>query len=56
MGTQLQFVFDPEKLKFMKSVLASVDQKAIIRELVELYVEFIQIEKREGSKYGKSHS
>ena len=53
MGTQLQFVFDPEKLKLMKFVLASVDQKAIIKELVELYLEFMQTEKSEGERNEK---
>ena len=50
MNSQLQLEFDQEKVKFMKSILDAVDQRAIIKGLVELYVEFIHLEKSEAPK------
>jgi hypothetical protein len=55
MYTQLHLEFDQEKLTFMKSILDAVDQRAIIKGLVELYVEFVQVEKSEASKDEKDN-
>ncbi len=54
MSTQLQLEFDQEKLTFMRSILMTVDLKAIIKELAELYVEFIKIGKYEAPKDEKN--
>lgn len=54
MSTQLQLEFDQEKVKFMRSILITVDLKAMIKGLVELYVEFIKIEKCEAPKDKKN--
>ncbi|MFX0202136.1 MAG: hypothetical protein ACFFCW_38990 [Candidatus Hodarchaeota archaeon] len=50
MPAQLPLEFDQEKLKFMKYLLTAVDQRAIIKGLVEIYLEYIQIENRRASE------
>ena len=55
MSRQLPLAFDQSKLMFMKYVLPTVDQRAIIKGLVELYLEYIQIEKRGASEDETDH-
>ena len=55
MNMQLRLVFDPEELKLIKSISGSVYQRAIIKGLAELYVEFIQLENSEESKDDKDN-
>ena len=55
MSTQLSLEFDQEKSRLMKSILAASNQRAIIKGLVELYVEFIHIEKSEAPKDEKDN-
>ena len=55
MSRQLPLAFDQSKLMFMKNVLPTVDQRAIIKGLVELYLEYIQIERRGASEDERDH-
>jgi len=55
MSTQLSLEFDQEKSRLMESILTASNQRAIIKGLVELYVEFVQVENSEASKDEKDN-
>lgn len=50
MRRQLKLEFDQEKLKILKSIFGTVDQREVIQGLIELYLQFIQIEEKGGDK------
>lgn len=54
MFSQMELEFDQDRATFMKSILGAVDQRPIIDGLVELYVEFIHLEKSEAPKDGEN--
>lgn len=47
MNRQLDFWFDREQLQVFKSIYQSVDQQDLIRELVRLYLDFVQNQRKE---------
>ena len=55
MSRQLPLEFDQSKLMFMKYALPTVDQRAIIKGLVELFLEYIQVEKGGASEDERDH-
>lgn len=50
MSTQLPLEFEQEKLKLLKSIFSTVDQREVIKGLIELYLQFIHLEKKGRTK------
>lgn len=50
MRKQLRLEFDQEKLKVLESIFSAVDQEEVIQGLIELYLQFIQIEEKGGNQ------
>ena len=49
MRTQLSLPLNPAQIKLMHSVLEHIDQNQITQALVQLYLSFIHIEKKEAN-------
>ncbi len=47
MATQLELEFDPQKLRLMRAILVRVDQQELIKELSQIFFNFVQIESKE---------
>ena len=52
MKRQLHFEFNPKKLEYMRSISQNVKKAELIKGLSELYLDFIQLTKEEGSCNG----
>ena len=52
MNRQLHFEFNPKKLECMRSISHYVKKVELIKGLSELYLDFIQLKKKEGACNG----
>lgn len=55
MNRQLHFEFNPKKLECMKSISQFVKKPELIKGLCELYLDFIQLTKKDGACNGKDN-